>query len=109
MVVSDAGKELKRMGTLRDKFEHWLGNYENHKYTPATISRYIRALEKAEAWFGVKLDSPILNITDVSVLRQINKQIRGANCSSYFCYFLEYFTSSLSCGSPCASTARQHP
>lgn len=65
------------MSTLRDEFEHWLENYENHKYTPATISRYIRALEKAEEWFGVKLDSPILVISDVSILRRINKQIRG--------------------------------
>ena len=70
-------RNLKRMSTLRDEFEHWLENYENHKYTPATISRYIRALEKAEEWFGVELDSPILMISDVSILNTINIQIRG--------------------------------
>lgn len=43
------------MESEKQSFKKWLISYPTHKYTDATITRYIRALEKSEEWLGINL------------------------------------------------------
>lgn len=57
-------------------FETWLNQYPEHKYTDATIKRYIRALQKAEEWFEITLERPILEIVSLKEFSEIQSRIR---------------------------------
>ena len=58
-------------------FRSWLFKYPSHKYTENTIDRYIRALEKSEEWFSIKLDPHILDIEAISDLEETEKSIKS--------------------------------
>lgn len=58
-------------------FETWLKQYPEHKYTDATIKRYIRALQKAEEWFSVSLTRPILEILTLKEFNDVQTMIRN--------------------------------
>ena len=59
-------------------FEKWMENNPNHKYTDATIKRYIRALDKAEEWLNITLPTKILNINDYQTFLQVQDEIKNA-------------------------------
>lgn len=58
-------------------FSEWLEKYPNHKYTDATIKRYIRALDKAGEWLNISLTANILDITDYQIFLQVQKDIKS--------------------------------
>ena len=65
------------MPLARPSFKEWLKLYPKHKYTDATITRYIRALDKSSEWLGIELDKPILSITSAEEFALVQKRIIG--------------------------------
>ena len=59
-------------------FNTWLENYPNHKYTEATIKRYVRALDKAEEWLGISLSKKIMETHDYQTFLQVQNEIKNA-------------------------------
>lgn len=47
-----------------------------HKYTEATITRYIRALDKSAEWLGIELDKPVLSISSSEEFDLVQKRIK---------------------------------
>ena len=62
----------------RLSFAEWLKHYPDHKYTEATIKRYIRALDKAEEWLNITLPYPVLRIENVEDFGRIQNMIKNA-------------------------------
>ena len=58
-------------------FEEWLKKYKDHKYTEATVKRYIRALQKAEEWLGISLPKSVLNVDNLEEFQKIQSIIKG--------------------------------
>ena len=63
------------MSTSNISFEEWLINFPDHKYKESTISRYIRALQRAEEWFSIKLETPILSCLSLEEFLAIKQRI----------------------------------
>ena len=61
----------------RPSFKEWLKVYPKHKYTDATITRYIRALDKSAEWLGIELEKPILSITSGEEFELVQKRIKS--------------------------------
>ena len=59
-------------------FDKWMENNPNHKYTDATIKRYIRALDKAEEWLNIALPARVLDITDYQSFLYVQNEIKNA-------------------------------
>ena len=57
-------------------FKEWLQIYPDHKYSEATIARYIRALDKSEEWLGITLPQRITDIDSLSKFNSVEKQIK---------------------------------
>ena len=57
-------------------FSTWMEEFPDHKYSDATIKRYIRALNKAEEWFNITLPKQILDVTDYNEFQTIQKSIK---------------------------------
>ena len=62
-------------------FSNWMINYPDHKYSDATVKRYLRALDKADEWLSITLPKKLVEITDYNEFQLILKQIR--NTSNY--------------------------
>ena len=54
-------------------FSSWMNEYPDHKYSDATIKRYVRALNKAEEWFDISLPKKILDVTNHDEFQIIKK------------------------------------
>lgn len=61
---------------VRPSFKEWLKVYPKHKYTEATITRYIRALDKSAEWLGIELDKPVLSISSSEEFNLVQKRIK---------------------------------
>ena len=61
----------------KPSFKEWLKVYPKHKYTDATITRYIRALDKSAEWLGIELEKPILSITSGEEFELVQKRIKS--------------------------------
>ena len=48
------------MANMETQFIEWMKQYPYHRYTDATISRYVRALNKAEEWLEIVLPNKVL-------------------------------------------------
>ena len=62
-------------------FSNWMINYPDHKYSDATVKRYLRALDKADEWLSITLPKKLVEITDYNEFQLILKQIK--NTSNY--------------------------
>ena len=60
----------------QEAFVDWLHKYPEHKYTEGTISRYVRALDRAEDWMYIKLNTPIWEITDHAEFLKVESTIK---------------------------------
>ena len=58
-------------------FSSWMNEYPDHKYSDATIKRYVRALNKAEEWFDISLPKKILDVTNHDEFQIIQKRLKG--------------------------------
>ena len=58
-------------------FSSWMNEYPDHKYSDATIKRYVRALNKAEEWFDISLPKTILDVTNYDEFQIIQKRLKG--------------------------------
>ena len=65
-----------KTNTSKSPFREWLRVYPDHKYTEATITRYIRALDKSEEWLGINLARKIIEIDSLSEFNTVERQIR---------------------------------
>jgi len=63
------------MAVSNGSFEEWLIRFPDHKYKETTISRYIKALQRAEEWFSIKLETPILSCDSLEEFLVIKKKI----------------------------------
>ena len=63
--------------TRKVSFKEWLENNPNHKYAEATITRYIRALEKCEEWLHIELPKKILDIESPDEFENTEKTIKS--------------------------------
>lgn len=70
-------KEKEEITDTRLSFKDWLNLYPDHKYTEATITRYIRALNKSAEWFQIKLVKPILSIVSYEEFMQVQNRIKS--------------------------------
>lgn len=56
-------------------FKSWLEHYPDHKYSPSTVSGYLRALRNAPQWFEVSTSKPIFEIDSVEELKETVEMI----------------------------------
>lgn len=62
---------------IQPSFSEWLRAYPNHRYTTATITRYIRALEKCDEWLQIKLSKRIIEVRNLKEFESIEEKIKS--------------------------------
>lgn len=61
---------------MSERFEEWLKDYKDHKYTDGTVKRYIRALQKVEEWLGINLPKQVMEIDDLEEFLNVQSIIK---------------------------------
>lgn len=78
-LIKDINKIWNDLGgtiVTQSGFESWLRDNPYKKYTENTVYRYVRALDKADEWFGLDLPKPIQSVTNLNELSEIEKTIK---------------------------------